>query len=248
MSEELEKPKGIIYKITSPSGKIYIGQTDRSFNLRWKQHKSKSSCCTALHRAILKYGEENMTKQILCECDVEELKVKENEFIKEFNSLAPYGYNLKMNDDTGRTVFSEETKKRISEGNKKYAKENPRTLTEEQKEHLRQINTGKVMSEESKQKMRDSKKNKKGTLHTSESKKQISNSLKEYYKNLNTPRTQVIDENNIPKHFKSIEIKNNVETKTFMNQTEAGKYLNCSAATVRRHIDKVYNGYEIKRI
>ena len=60
--------------------------------------------------------------------------------------------------------------------------------------------------------------------------------------------TQVIYENNLPRHFKSIEIKNSVEQKTFMNQTEAGKYLNCSAATVRRHVGKVYNGYEIKRI
>ena len=63
--------RGIIYRLTSPSGKTYIGQTDRSFQVRWNQHCGKSSCCTALHRAIKKYGKENMTKEILCECDVE---------------------------------------------------------------------------------------------------------------------------------------------------------------------------------
>lgn len=248
MSELVKK--GIIYKITSPNGKMYIGQTDRPFKTRWKQHCGKNSCCTALHRAILKYGDVNMTKEILCECNVDELKLKENEYIKEFNSLAPNGYNLKMNDETGRTVLSEETRKKISEGNKKNARENPRFLTEEQKDHLRKINIGKVMSEESKQKMRYSKKKyyDKNITHTDETKTKISNSLKEYYKNIDKKITRIIDETKLPKHFKKIQIESSEETKIFINLTEAGKFLECSRSTVRRHIGKEYNGYEIKRI
>ena len=45
----------IIYKITSPSGKAYIGQTTGSLTDRFRQHFWKSSKHKSLKRAILKY-------------------------------------------------------------------------------------------------------------------------------------------------------------------------------------------------
>ena len=45
----------IIYKITSPSGKAYIGQTTGSLTDRFRQHCWKSSKHKSLKRAILKY-------------------------------------------------------------------------------------------------------------------------------------------------------------------------------------------------
>ena len=56
--------KFTIYKITSPSGKNYIGQTKQAFNERWKGHCKKSSNCLLLKRAIQKYGRENMKTEI----------------------------------------------------------------------------------------------------------------------------------------------------------------------------------------
>lgn len=70
---------GIIYILTSPSGKQYVGQTIRTFDKRWKQHindikKAKnnnfgSGTCVALPRAFDKYGYENFEFETLFECD-----------------------------------------------------------------------------------------------------------------------------------------------------------------------------------
>jgi predicted GIY-YIG superfamily endonuclease len=46
--------RGIIYKITSPSGKAYVGQTVRSFEKRMQEHKSKYSECTLLEKGYTK--------------------------------------------------------------------------------------------------------------------------------------------------------------------------------------------------
>src|SRR5210317_405716 len=56
--KECMGPQGIIYKITSPSGKIYIGQTIHTLEERIKGHNKKSTNCTLLKRAIDKYGDE----------------------------------------------------------------------------------------------------------------------------------------------------------------------------------------------
>ena len=102
MSEEVEKPKGIIYKITSPSGKIYIGQTTKSLEYRWKQHvkdamNENRKRCRVFHNAIRKYGQENMIREVVCECNKDELDKNENHFIDELNTLTPNGYNLITN-------------------------------------------------------------------------------------------------------------------------------------------------------
>lgn len=55
-----------IYKITNIiNSKIYIGQTSKSIEERWKGHKFHKGC-TALHNAIKKYGENNFKIDILC--------------------------------------------------------------------------------------------------------------------------------------------------------------------------------------
>jgi len=92
--KEVMKPTGIIYKITSPSGKSYVGQTVRSFEKRMQEHKSKFSRCTYLKRAIQKYGDE--MKYEIIEEDVPQQHIDEREiyWINHFNSLAPHGYNL----------------------------------------------------------------------------------------------------------------------------------------------------------
>jgi group I intron endonuclease len=91
---EVMGPKGIIYKITSPSGKVYVGQTICSFEKRIRQHKSKTSTCTALKNAINKYGDEMKYKIIENNIPHKQLDEREIYWIKELNSLAPSGYNL----------------------------------------------------------------------------------------------------------------------------------------------------------
>jgi hypothetical protein len=89
----MEEPRGIIYKISSPSGKVYVGQTVRSFEKRMKQHKQDSSCCTLIKRAIDKYGDEMNYEIIEEDVPQEQLDEREVHWISHFNSLAPNGYN-----------------------------------------------------------------------------------------------------------------------------------------------------------
>jgi group I intron endonuclease len=107
--------KGIIYKITSPSGKVYIGQTMRSFEERIRQHKRRSSNCTLLKNAIQKYGDQ--MKYEIIEEDIlrEQLDKREVHWISHFNSLAPDGYNLDSGGNSNKE-FTEELKNRVRDG------------------------------------------------------------------------------------------------------------------------------------
>ena len=84
-----------IYKLTSPSGKFYIGRTC-DFNARMTQHKScaltkKSN--TSLYKAIRKYGWENFTKEIIATVPTEDAaQLLEETLIKQLNSVR-MGYN-----------------------------------------------------------------------------------------------------------------------------------------------------------
>ena len=98
---EVMGPRGIIYKITSPSGKVYVGQTMRSFETRVAEHKSKTSNCTALKNAINKYGDEMKYEIIEEDVPQEHLDDREIHWISHSNSLAPGGYNL----NTGGQFF-----------------------------------------------------------------------------------------------------------------------------------------------
>ena len=98
---EVMGPRGIIYKITSPSGKVYVGQTMRSFETRVAEHKFKTSNCTALKNAINKYGDEMKYEIIEEDVPQEHLDDREIHWISHSNSLAPGGYNL----NTGGQFF-----------------------------------------------------------------------------------------------------------------------------------------------
>ena len=87
-----------IYKIENKiNSKVYIGQ---SINIeeRWKNHKKSIYSCKdeydyPLYRAIRLYGIENFEWIIIEECNKEELNNKEKYYIKQYNSITPYGYN-----------------------------------------------------------------------------------------------------------------------------------------------------------
>lgn len=108
---------GIIYKLTSPSIKKngYIGQTKKTFDVRMSGHKSSSGNlnkvdgCRALNNAIRKYGWDSFTREIILECDDDELDFYEEYFIREYNTLAPNGYNLITGGNSNK-VYSDVTK------------------------------------------------------------------------------------------------------------------------------------------
>lgn len=86
---------GIIYLITNlNNNKRYIGQTIYSAEIRFHAHCNKK-VDMALHKAILKYGKENFKVEEIFSCtNQEDLNYMEKYFIKSFNTISPYGYNL----------------------------------------------------------------------------------------------------------------------------------------------------------
>lgn len=107
-----------IYKITNLiNGKIYIGQTTRSVYERWKDHKFHKGC-TALYRAIKKYEHINFKIEEICFCfDKEELNLREQYFIKQYDCLVPNGYNICVggNSPMKNRKHTSITKQNISE-------------------------------------------------------------------------------------------------------------------------------------
>ena len=106
----------VVYLITNKvNGHQYIGQTIRTLKERWSEHCKYTNECSALARAIRKYGKENFTIEVVyIAFSIEELNKKEQEFIKQYDTFKPNGYNL----TTGGLNYerSAETKRKFSEG------------------------------------------------------------------------------------------------------------------------------------
>ena len=108
----------IIYKITNEvNGKVYIGQTTKTLQWRWKHHCNIKSGCTYLKNALNKYGIENfIIEQIDSAETQEELNKKEVYWIEHYNSLVPNGYNLTTGGE--HPAFTNVTRKKLSESRK----------------------------------------------------------------------------------------------------------------------------------
>lgn len=88
----------VVYKAIFPNGKVYVGCTSETLNKRKRMHKHfsfKRNGQTLFARAIRKYGWDNIIWEELYNTDNHiDLLNKEQEFIKELNTLKPNGYNL----------------------------------------------------------------------------------------------------------------------------------------------------------
>jgi group I intron endonuclease len=105
-----------IYKITSPSGKIYIGQST-NINKRWKLHIGMyfSHGINKIKRSLLKYGPENHIFEIIEECTLEQLNEREIYWINYYNSVKE-GLNISLGGEGGNMI--EEIKLKISKAKK----------------------------------------------------------------------------------------------------------------------------------
>jgi group I intron endonuclease len=140
----VKKEKKIgIYKITSPSGKIYIGQSvdcEKRFSQYKKLHSTNQ---TFLYNSLKKHGSENHNFEIIHLCLKEELNQLECHYISFFDTFNTlHGLNLTSGGDAPEMV-SDETRKKISESikgekNGFYGKKH----TEETKEKIRKIHIG----------------------------------------------------------------------------------------------------------
>lgn len=101
---------GFIYKVTNKiNGKVYIGQTIQSVKDRWYRHCgkrgiSKAEMNTHFKRAILKYGKDNFTIEVLETCDSTLLNDREKYYIKLYDSFNK-GYNSTLGGTDGYKPF-----------------------------------------------------------------------------------------------------------------------------------------------
>lgn len=107
-----------VYKLTSPSGGIYIGITMHPLKRRFMNGRGYKGC-PAMYKAIQKYGWESFKHEILFNgLSKEQAEQKEIELIAFYKSNKKgYGYNIENGGNTSGT-HSEETKRKISEANK----------------------------------------------------------------------------------------------------------------------------------
>jgi group I intron endonuclease len=98
--------KYIIYKLTSPSGKVYIGRTD-DFERRMIEHKHRitKQARWPIYKAAKKYGWDNIIKEIIDTADtLEDCVTKELEYILKYDSMKN-GYNSTYNTKDGGDVW-----------------------------------------------------------------------------------------------------------------------------------------------
>lgn len=140
--------KGIIYKYTSPSGRIYIGQTTREKRRRQEfLNISESYGGRKIDCARKKHSPENFTYEVLCRLEfdtVKEAQTKLDEleqcYIAKYDSYRN-GYNMTLGGYTTLGMkASEDTRRKLSQI-QKGRKGKPRTEQEkrEQSERLKAL-------------------------------------------------------------------------------------------------------------
>ena len=200
----------VVYKHTTPNGKVYIGITGQKPEKRWRNgsHYKENE---HFYRAILKYGWENIKHEIVCTglnkwqaCRVEQ------SLIKYFDSTnQDKGYNHSIggecgalgvhpSDETRRKISkankgkhrSPETRRKISEARKgrpspwkgKHLSTDTRRKLSESHKGANHPNYGKHRSAETRRKISEANK---GRHYTAETRQKMSESLKRTY--LNNP-------------------------------------------------------------
>jgi len=174
-----------IYKITSPTNRVYIGQ---SINIqkRFKQYKNLQNVSEqkALHNSFLKYGVDNHTFETLEECTIELLNERER-YYQDFYDVINKGLNCFLtNTNEKKRIFSKETKEKMKINHSRFFKGKKLSKT-----HCENISKGlinHIVTKETKEKISLTRLHRKiksprgmlGKIHNQSSKDKISKSLK----------------------------------------------------------------------
>ena len=152
------------------NGKVYIGITSQKPEQRWRNGEGYKSS-PHFYSAIQKYGWDNFEHNILfIELTKEQACLKEQELIKEFNSMnREYGYNSTSGGDI--FVMNEETRQKISQALMGNQNNLGHSCSEEKKKKISEAQKGRKFTEEHKQKLSEAAKNR--HVPCSEKKKQI---------------------------------------------------------------------------
>jgi len=155
-----------IYKIISPSNKVYIGQSidiERRF-----RHYKRLSCKdqVKIYNSFLKYGVNAHIFEVLELCDTEDLNNRERHYQDLYDSVANGLNLLYVKSEHFNGGHSEESKKKISDSKK------GKTFTDEHKYKIGLSNSRRVMSAETKEKHRLAGLGRKASPETKEKQRQ----------------------------------------------------------------------------
>jgi len=101
---------GIVYALTCPGGKRYIGKTTRSLSKRASEHTQPTSGCRLIREALKAIGGLDTFKtEILVCCSAESLDANESLYIERLDTLHPRGYNLRAGSRAGYESNNETT-------------------------------------------------------------------------------------------------------------------------------------------
>lgn len=135
------------------NNKIYIGQTVRGLEERIAEHKRHKK--TVMGKAFAKYGMSSFTiEEIDRASSLEELNLKEIEYIKKYNCISPNGYNLcEGGGNTTGYHHRDESKLKMSSAKKgtKTGSDNPfynKHHAEEQRKSWSKQRRGRTLSKE----------------------------------------------------------------------------------------------------
>lgn len=192
---------GYVYKITSPSGKIYIGSTN---NLKKRINFYKNLNCKRqpkLYNSLNKYRFENHTVEIIETCEISILHNREHYWGMIYDVLSNKGLNLALPASNSKyPVMTEECRKKLSSANKgkKLSKETRLKISISNKgkkrvfslEHRKRISEGKKgtkYSDEHRARMSESQKLRRfnETIKSKSSKIVLDMSTGVYYETLN---------------------------------------------------------------
>ena len=231
-----------IYKITSPTGRIYIGQ---SINIphRWREYKNlECKSQTKLYRSFLKYGWVNHTFEIITECEISELNNLERYYQDLYNVLKA-GLNCfltKATDKSGK--MCETVKKKIGDANrgeknhnygKKASAETKAKLSAVRKgikrsaesiEKTRLANIGRKASEETRRKQSEKKL---GVIPWNKGKKVMTDAQREHLRNINLGKMSR------GKHNQAKAVIDIVTGDEFECAADVAEKLNVKSATLR---------------
>ena len=207
-----------IYKITNPTGRVYIGQSV-DIDTRFKKYKHNCSTQTKLKRSFDKHGFDKHTFEVVEECDLSILNERER-YWQDYYDVLNGGLNSRLTeteDKTGR--LSQETKDKISKNRKGKGV------------GVIPWNTGIELSDEHKEKLSKATKGSKngmyGKNHSEETKRKIGNA--------NRGRVHS-EEHNAKKASKS-KIVLDTQTGIFYDSaTEAAFYYDINEHTLRHYL------------
>lgn len=212
----------------SVNNKVYIGQTTKTKEERFKEHiqTSKLYFNHPFYNSIRKYGSDVFTINSLKICDtIDELNYWEEFYIKEYNSLSPNGYNLLPGGNNKRQHSS--SIKKIQERMKyiattdKFKERSIKSLVQYSKsefgrEHYRKLAIDEWNNTEYREKQQEVRK----YVYTEEWKSKITSTTR------NVMQTKTVRENYLKGYLGFLIRKKRVFTESFLKFSEELKMIN----------------------